>query len=272
MRRAAVILMAATLLAPAPALACKKNKFKKEKPKISQIDKAKPEKLKLDEKILMDKWNDYQCMILDGKIRIYHEDSGLLKDYDVHEINLVNAVGISCNDETIVTVTKKEISMFYGIKKLTDTKELDRKELWRKCHINIDGLDAFATATTEDMLAVIGRKGVLFVGRKDTGKSLSETSIPSKCEDIPKKKFSLLFPKDLKAEDIAMGTFKNYILLAYKGSGAVYKFKLSDDKKEIEYGKPVKCLDKFKKVPKMEEKEDIVIVTDGGMNCHVSLE
>ena len=237
--KTAALMITTLLLIPAPALACKKKDFKKEQPKISQAGEKKAES-KFDEKIATDKWNGYQCMILEGRIRLYNKDSGFLKDYDVHGVSLDDAVGLSCDGDAIITVTKKEISIFYGIDKLTDVKELDRKDLWRKCHIDIKELDAFAEIATEDMLVVIGRKGILFMSKKDIGEQLSETSAPSKCGEIPSKKFSLLLPKDLQPEDIVTGTFGNIILITYKGSKAVYKFKLSDDGKKMKNGKPVK--------------------------------
>lgn len=272
-RKTAAILMAAALIAPAPALACK-NKFKKEKPKISQIEKAKlSEKVKPKEKIISDTWvnektsEEYMCLILDGNIRVVGKDNDFFKDYEVKEDNLNDAQAIFCNGDSIITVTKDEVLFFYGIDKLTHITELDREYLWVKCFKDILELDVVAVYSDDKVLAILEKDSVSFSFISGIGKNFSTTATPSTCEYIPEQKFQVKVPENTKAEDVFFSTFKNNVFLTFKDSNTVYRFELKEQK--VESVNKFSCSFEFENQPEIKEKGGNILMIDGSKGCSI---
>lgn len=272
-RRTAAILMAAALLSPAPAFACK-NKFKKEKPKISQIEKAKlSEKVKPEEKIVSDTWvnektsEEYMCLILDGNIRVVGKENGFFKDYEVKEENLNDAQAIFCNGDSIITVTNDEVLFFYGIDRLTEITELDREYLWVKCSKDISELDVVAVYSDDKVLAVLEKESISFSFISGIGKHFSTTATPSTCEYIPEQKFEIKLPENTKAKDVFFATFQNNVFLTFKNSNAVYRFELKEQ--EVESVNKFSCSFEFENQPEIKEKNGNIFLIDGKKGCSI---
>ena len=272
-RRTAALLMAAALLVPAPAFACK-NKFKKEKPKISRIEKVKPdEKVKSKEKIVSDTWvnektsEKYVCLILDGNIRVVGKDNDFFKDYEVKEENLNDTIAIFCNGDSIITVTEDEVLFFYGIDKLTHITELDREYLWVKCHKDISKLDVLTVYSDDNVLAILEKDSISFSFISGIGKHLSTTAKPSSCEFIPEEKFEVKLPENTKPEDVFFTTFKNNIFLTFKNSNTVYRFELKGEK--VESVNKFSCSFNFENQPEIKEKDGTILLIDGKSGCSI---